>query len=280
MNCYLEELEHQVAAAAVPAGAIFQNGGNAKTTLDDTKLRRISNTGSLTSQNAPFVGHIHYLAVAFYIDWGAAWGKLRKLLSENRYRTRFKGVQVIEFGGHKAKLMARAPAMGSDSIRMSFYLVIDGVVFLLSDRRSASGCSPNVVVQVPGQQCLRKPGKQLLKFIRSVINGAGGVIICEKLSRVDLALDLLDVSMDTFWSAYQENRFITRAKHHRQIGGTEGRTVYFGKPPLSLCIYDKAAQLKTLSGQHLMGELYLLRHLWAGWRTRLRGSSTGSTVTP
>lgn len=260
MNPCLNDQERQSTVA--PAGAICHNGGRAETTLDDAIHRDPCHTGGLNCQSPEFVGHIHYLTVACYVEWGALWGQQRKLLSETRFRARFKGLQVIEFGGRKARLLAKAPALGNDPVRMSYYLIINGVVFMLSDRRSASGFSPNVMVQVPGQQCLRWQVRDLMEFVRGVIRVAGGEIVCEKLSRVDLALDLLDVTMDGFWAAYEEQRFITRVKHHLQIGGTEGRTLYFGKPPLSLCIYDKTGQLEKLSGYQLREELMLLHRLW------------------
>jgi hypothetical protein len=185
-------------------------------------------------------------------------------LNDAKYTARGKGSQEITFGGHRAIVMARAPEMGNkrSRVRMAFCLIIEGIQFMLADCRAAGGSAPNVMVQVPGLQCLRYTLPEILALVRSVIRLAGGAIIAEKLSRVDLALDLLDVSMDPFWQAFMEERFVTRVKHHWHIGGTEGRSLYFGKVPLTLCVYDKRAQLKTKSDLQVSEEAYYLHRLW------------------
>lgn len=233
----------------------------AEMSSDDALLGYISNTRGQTSQKYTKIGHIHYLHVSFYVNW-ENWNPLRKTLAEARHCASYQGPQIITVGKQKAKLLARSPTMGNGRIRMSYCLEIQGIHFLLADRRSASGASPNVMAIVHGTQCLQWTLPALLSFIRKVIGDAGGSIMLEKLSRVDIALDLLDQPIDPFWTAYQQERFITRVKDHRHIGGTDGRTLYFGKTPLTLCLYDKKAELRAKAAERIRDEAWLLNKLW------------------
>jgi hypothetical protein len=81
-----------------------------------------------------------------------------------------------------------------------------------------------------------------LKYARDVITKAGGKIMVEKLSRVDLCLDLPDVPMNEFCSAYQDERYICRARG-RGCHENQGVTLYWGKRPSLLRIYDKKAEI-------------------------------------
>ena len=235
--------------------------GNTEKPLVDTTHGDLSNTRGLNSHNPRFIGLLHYLSLAYYVSW-KRWNTLRKDLSEGRNRTRYQGTQTISFGGHTAKLYARSPGMGKGRLRMPYYLVIDGIQFLLGDRRSASGSAPNLIVLVTGQHCLRWTIKELLSFIRSVIKSAGGTIAVERLSRVDVALDLLDIPIDEFWLAYQEKRYVARPKSHRMIDSTDGRSLYFGKVPTSMIIYDKLAEQRSKATERIWDEANYMYKLW------------------
>jgi hypothetical protein len=76
----------------------------------------------------------------------------------------------------------------------------------------------------------------------AIIQGAGGTIHQKKLSRVDMCLDLPGVGMEDFIAAYKEQRYICRA-NNRGYMESNGVTLYLGKHPLQLRIYDKVAQL-------------------------------------
>lgn len=224
-----------------------------------------SNTTLAILQGPTCKCRVNWISLSFYIEWAATvWISLRRLLTKAKYTARCKGSQLITFGGYQAQVLAYAPELGGrqGQIRTAFFLVIEGVRFLMGDRRVAAGHAPNLIVQATGLQCLRFTLQEILVLVRSVIRLAGGVIVTEKLSRVDLASDILDQPIDPFWQACLQNRFVTRTKHHRQIGGSEGRTLYFGEIPLTLCIYDKKAQLKTKSDLQVSEEAYYLHRLW------------------
>ena len=94
-----------------------------------------------------------------------------------------------------------------------------------------------------GEICLYNGATLCLKDGRDFIESLGGIIRKEKLSRVDIALDMPGVGMDEFFAAFNEKRYISRIKSH---GFTEsnGLTLKFGESPLLLRIYDKLAETK------------------------------------
>jgi len=69
------------------------------------------------------------------------------------------------------------------------------------------------------------------------------------------------IGMGEFVSAYQDRRYITRA-NDRGCHESSGISIYLGKSPLRLRIYDKAAEMRSCCDPLKMYFMVMLR--WAG----------------
>jgi len=114
----------------------------------------------------------------------------------------------------------------------------------------------------PGQSCLRHGARELLLSARSILASQNCIIEEEKLSRVDVCLDLPGVSMDPFVKAVREERYIMRSRHCREIESFS-QTVILGKEPLSLSIYDRLAFVNSKLNRRELLDLMKQRR-WGG----------------
>lgn len=113
-----------------------------------------------------------------------------------------------------------------------------------------------------GDPCLRYGALDTLKFARSVLMSLGCEIDEDKLSRVDLCLDLPGVAPDIFVRAAREGRYISQARIYREIESSS-HTVILGKDPLSLSIYNRLAVVKRKPNSPEL--LHLMKHRrWGG----------------
>ncbi|MCX7009878.1 MAG: hypothetical protein NTY53_21990 [Kiritimatiellaeota bacterium] len=191
---------------------------------------------------------------------------LMDLLRQVQQIARREGSAVFQFGSYRAVMTRHSPKLGDSSnpYRMTFRITVNGLTILLQDRRRASGRSPNVIVQATGLFCLSYSIQEILSLIRAIITSASGRIVSEKLSRIDIALDLPNVPMDEFLQAYRERRYISRAGAPRVFEST-GVSLYFGKKPLELIIYDKYADMRRKHGLQANSERHLLiTRCWGG----------------
>jgi len=131
----------------------------------------------------------------------------------------------------------------------------------IQDRNKPNGTRPNVMVRSNGMACLTWGGMGCLERGRNILRAMGAIIVKERLSRVDMALDLPGVDMDEFVAAFQERRYITRAKG-RGFHESSGITIYLGKSPLMIRIYDKAAEMQSC--RNPVKEFYMMNRRWHG----------------
>ena len=147
-------------------------------------------------------------------------------------------------GEHKAQVNPSGVSLGKKGkgMHMAYRLNCEGLVIQIANRSTCNGNAPNVVIRADGMQCLERGARGCLDLGMAIIQGAGGTIHQKKLSRVDMCLDLPGVGMEDFIAAYKEQRYICRA-NNRGYMESNGVTLYLGKHPLQLRIYDKVAQL-------------------------------------
>lgn len=210
-----------------------------------------SNTPPQTSNEAPFTGGEDWLEWSLYVDWLKEWGELQPRLAKakeiagNRQLARLTEGDRIMFGTEVAFVGPSGAHRGKagKGLYMAYRFDVNGFSVQMASRPYPKRETPNVVIRAGGSQCLKLGGKACLDKGRELIASAGGTILREKLSRVDMCLDLPGVEMGAFVKAYLEKRFITRAKAFGYHQST-GITVTMGKHPLMLRIYDKAAQIR------------------------------------
>lgn len=216
-----------MADAAAPGGVMF------------------SNTPPLSSY---WVGAEDWLELAMYVDWlPERWAETRdkleihkELAAHEEVPKEFKrwdvdGIEVnVEPAGAKLGQKNKGPYF-------AYKMEYGEITVLISDHPSPIGSIPNVVIRINGEACLIYGAINCLKHGRDFIVSLGGTIRKEKLSRVDIALDMPGVGMSDFFAAFNEKRYICRAKS-RGFTESNGLTLKFGESPLLLRIYDKLAE--------------------------------------
>ncbi len=210
-----------------------------------------SNTPPPTSKLDSFTGGEDWFEWSVYVDWLQVWGELQKKLecaksiaASPRLAKESAG-DLITFGGSEALVDPSGARRGKKrkGLYVAYRFEVEGLQFQLTQTPVALGNMPNTYVLADGMKCLNRGAKASLDFARNLIERAGGKILKEKLSRVDMCLDLPDVPMDELVSAYRDARYICRADV-KALYESSGITIALGKSPLMVRIYDKAAEIR------------------------------------
>jgi hypothetical protein len=225
----------------------------------------LSNTPPLSSRGT---GSEDWLEVAAYVNWDAdKWPELHDRLelfksiagSEEQPP---EGFEWWENGWpvNVDRIGARL-GCGTKGPYFAYKMEYVGMTIMIAERMLAHKIIPNVVIRIGGEPCLFNGSHRCLTLGREFIAGLGGTTIKEKLSRVDVALDMPGVDMGEFEAAFNEGRYICRAKsvgYHKSTGVT----LRFGESPLMLRIYDKLAESGTQSNS--LKRAHLIFYRWGG----------------
>lgn len=229
---------------AVPAGGVF------------------SNTPPQASKNEKMTGGEDWLEMSVCVDWGESYKSLHDRLrwakeAAQDEKIAKSGADMVTFGEWA---MMVAPGGASCGVYYAFRLAGHGFVISIQDKQKPKQAAGNVILRFDGMACLQWGGYKCLERGRALIAAMGGEILKEKLSRVDMALDVPGVGMEAFDAAYREERYIMQAKKSRRIEENGAITLYFGKPPLMLRIYDKAAEIRASCDE--TKKCLMLLHRW------------------
>lgn len=211
---------------------------------------------SVNSANAfqpitPMTGGEDWFEWGMGIEFGPRWDELRTRLEGARNaaansRNQDDAGNVIMLW---EKPLIVAPGggrlgKGDKGQYMQWRFGCDGMTFLLADRPSAHRTLTSMHARADGRACLLVGAYELWRRVQEMVTLMGGRIIWDRLSRVDLCLDMPGQPIDPFAAAHAEKRYITRAKGTGYRDGS-GMTLYIGAAPPLLRIYDKLAQAKS-----------------------------------
>ena len=110
---------------------------------------------------------------------------------------------------------------------------------------------PNLWVKLEGRTCLLWGAVESYAKVQEVITALGGRVVSEKISRVDLCVDIPGLDVRELQEAVERGQFITRANHVKpqwDLARDQKTGFIAGKAPLYLTVYDKAAQLMGRGG--------------------------------
>ncbi len=228
----------------------------------------VSNTPPQSRHASPGSGGEDWLTVGLQVAW-SNWPELRGHLADvkasagNRGRIHEKAISQAPLGGYEMDMSPAGLELGElgKGPYMPYRFACEGMTFLVEDCPAPRGNRCNVRFTAPGMACLQRGGLGCLVLARDIIRQAGGEIDREVLSRVDPCVDLPGVGMDPFWDAATEERYVTRAKELVKTK-KHSRTVQVGVRPLSLCIYDKLARVRSKQDPDLL-DLMVARR-WGG----------------
>jgi len=115
--------------------------------------------------------------------------------------------------------------------------------FRLVNRCSVHRTMPNVYVTADGKACTINHAEHWFRRAKELIESLGGIINEDKLSRVDICLDMPGVPLDEFVSCFDHGRYICRANARAKME-SNGVTVQFGQSPIMARICDKLREVK------------------------------------
>ena len=228
----------------------------------------VSNTPPQPRHRPIWRGGEDWWICGFQVVW-SNWPDLRghlaavKASAGNRGRIHDKAISQAPLGGYVIDMSPAGLELGElgKGPYMAYKFACEGLTFLVEDCPAPRGTRCNVRFNVPGEVCLQRGGLGCLELARDIVRQAGGEIDREVLSRVDPCVDLPGVGMGPFWDAATEERYVTRAKELVKTK-KHSRTVQVGVRPLSLCIYDKLARVRSKQDQDLLA--LMVERRWGG----------------
>lgn len=157
--------------------------------------------------------------------------------------------------------------------RMRYRIEWGPVMVGLADRPSTSRQLSNFYLKASGEACLLLGLKSVLEFQDGLIRSFCGRLKDSWLKRIDLCLDLPDVSVkDDFVPAYLEDRFVTSAASWGAYAGPNGPSGFsFGsKIGLRMNAYDKLAETRTKGADYQQAMVqYRWGNSWPEKATRI-----------
>lgn len=219
----------------------------------------------------PMAGGEDWLEWCWYIQWSEhRWPALRDMLENAKRIAAMKPEDRGDRTGDMIQLGDRdalvSPAGGRLGDRrkgpyMAYAFTWQGLDFLLADRRDPQKRNPSMVVRATGLACLERGAHECYELARELLLFLAGTVTDEKLSRVDLCLDLPGQTIAPFKAAFDDERYITRAKSYG-FDKSNGITIRFGSSSVLLRIYDKLAEV-TKSQDGYKRSLMAF-HRWSG----------------
>lgn len=246
--------------------------GSAKKGQNYLRGCSLSNTPPQSSISHICEGAEDWLEFGLFVPWNGQgnpynWREFRAEMEAARERAQHENARAedcqIQVFGRVAEVERGGVFAGKNrkGIYYRYALEYEGLKILIQDKDTHNGKTQNVVIRATGEECLLQGFDQChkngLKFVRQKF----GTVEKEKLTRVDICLDLPGISMDEFWKAHLGGCYITRSKS-RGMGESTGKTVYFGAAPLILRIYDKLAEVTAKANPTKV--LAMKTHRWGG----------------
>ena len=263
---YEQRIEDQIDSIAGNDVTGFEPKAEESCTAARASAHRALDTAGVQLSNTPpsssklngmdsWIGAEDWLEWSLYIDWGRAWEKLNDRLKKAKEYAAMEGapielIQILFMGGRAT--------VGPSGVRegkagFAYKLFYDEITVLIAERETPHKTFPSVMVRVPGGACLYPGAAECYEKATRMIKALGGIITQNRLSRVDICLDMPGVSLDEFYKPFSEDRYICRSRNDNAIvpqKGAGGMTLYFGKPPLQCRIYDKLKEVEKKANPH------------------------------
>lgn len=222
-----------------------------------------SNTGAYTVQNGVVGGSEDTIVLSLFIDWGVAFDDMLLMFGNAQACSREGDEEgrFIEKSGIVAAVESAGAGKGRNYRR--FVMTIAGLRFEFAAKQKTEDESPNGMVTIGSLVCSQRTPIEIMKLVRFCISTFGGVLLHNKLNRIDGCVDLPGVKVRHFHRAYFDGRCISRArKGSDYFEGREIQSFYLGRSGCKLRIYDKVAE--QLSNGDPEKLAFLLKNRWAG----------------
>ncbi len=210
-----------------------------------------------------------WLSVGLNVAWDRgklSWQSVSKRLQMGRRAAEsFGAPERLEVYGLDVEIQAGGVRPGGRrgqyfGVRLRYR----NVFFAFVESGEYAGTGYNVWCEVSSLECVAVGGMEGLREIyREVIAAWSGEIERERMRRVDLRVDLTGIRVSDFIAAFDCGDVVTRFKRdqYARWGAPGAETsLYLGKSPLQLRIYNKSEEMRV-KGQAGLLE-YMQRCVW------------------
>ncbi len=200
-----------------------------------------------------WIGAEDWLEWVLYVQW-TDWKNLNDRLKRAKEDAAIEGAplgwdEILFMGGMATVDRMGARMGGKKGAYFAYKLEYEELTVLIAERESPHKTFPSVVIRADGDACLSIGAKEAYEKATRMIEALSGKIVRNRLSRVDICLDMPEVDIEPFDRAFLEERYICRAVSKSRHSGT-GVTVSIGKSPLMCRIYDKKAEVELKANPH------------------------------
>ena len=174
----------------------------------------------------------------------------------------------LQFNGQQFICRAMTSRAGSKEKRIAYRWSIDseaGYTLLLMNRERPHATMPNAILRCTSLALMRHGTDACWAMALDALQAMGAEVCRNKVSRLDLCVDMGGVAVLPFYEAYQAGHYVTRARYsqehleeshfhgHRVQRKPTGFTI--GRDNVSLRVYDKA-----IESRYDLEKLQLLIH--------------------
>ncbi len=271
---------HREEVAGGESGSVHENAGAGGPPANDANDRETpafsfdptAPGGEGESSNTPSpkttTGGEDWLSVNFYIDFETEYfeelaDKLNlaqaaaiDLASKSHSETTPLFHDEIELNGIRFIVAPRGSRLGTGNkaLGMKWRLQSEhGITVMLANRAEAHKTTPNMAMVATSTVLMRRGFDTVWALMQDYVKALGGRIRTNKISRVDVCVDLADVSVEEFCTPFSQNWVVSRARQRDlyESGvfisshkvGRRPTGFAIGKTPLRLRVYDKLLEV-------------------------------------
>ena len=221
---------------------------------------------SVTNRGVPkFQGSEDTIELAAYIKWDNEWADVCRLLDECKAAAAEEGegeAGFFDLGGWECEVMPNGSKSGKSGPYRAYVIHAVGLRFEFGRASEPKGDCPNGKIIAGSLACMQLGAAGVLALAKEFIEAMGGVLVANKVSRIDGAIDLPGVNVSEFIDPWQQGRTLCRATRHK-LEGEHGRhqTLYLGQDPM-VRFYDKLAELRNKPDA--AKQAFLIANRWGG----------------
>ncbi|MEI6890587.1 MAG: hypothetical protein V5783_00310 [Pontiella sp.] len=217
---------------------------------------------------ADFTGAEDWFEFCFYVDWNNNAARLFQQLERVQEYARDEGKasnfeHVIGVGRTRLTSLTHGARLGGKKgPYMDFMLEHEhGITFIISRKGKPHKTIPNVMVRVDGECCLAIGAQKAFDLGRYIVEQLGGDIERNKLSRVDVCLDMPDVGIHELHRAFKNERYICRS-NAKNFYESPGISLGFGIGSLTCRVYEKHEEVKLKANPYK--KALMIKNRWNG----------------
>ena len=247
-----------------------------KTSANSVDLPAPGGEGESSNTPSPktTTGGEDWLSVNFYVDFGTEHfeelaGKLDlaqnaaiDLASKSHSEETPQYHDEIELNGIRFIVAPRGSRLGTGNkaLGMKWRLRSEhDITVMLANRAEAHKTTPNMAMVATSTVLMRLGFDRVWALMQDYVEALGGRIRTNKISRVDVCVDLADVSVEDFCTPFSQNWVVSRARQRdlyesgvfisSHKSGRRSTGFAIGKTPLRLRVYDKFLESSKSPGK-------------------------------